>query len=203
MSLREMGPVLAVALAAGVLASFAADDTHPPAEPACIGRVSISEDAKGFLAEALGVLRSCGHDPADYRLELREDDPFVAAGSGRKPELTVVFLPLDRERHYPVAVSAAHPCVVSWVWQPAEFTDWQRRVLARAEALARTSGLSQGAGRLLDVLVTESLEHVGIEVLDAQPGRYPQSPEFRVLMNKHDLSLVQSNLKTHSDGLLP
>ena len=190
MSLREMGPVLAVALAAGVLASFAADDTHPPAEPACIGRVSISEDAKGFLAEALGVLRSCGHDPADYRLELREDDPFVAAGSGRKPALTAVFLPLDRERHYAVAVNAAHPCVVSWVWQPADFTDWQRQVIARAEALAKTSGLPRRAGQLLDVLVTESLELVGIEVLDAEPGRDPQSSELRVLMHKDDLSLV-------------
>ncbi len=183
-----MGPVVAVALAAGVLASLAADDTHPPAEPACIGRVSLSEDAKGFLAEALDVLRSCGHDPADYRLELREDDPFVAAGSGRKPALAVVFLPLDRERHYAVAVDAAHPCVVSWVWQPADFTDWQRQVIARAEALARTSGLPRSAGQLLDVLVTESLELVGIEVLDAE-----QSSELRVLMHKHDLSLVESD----------
>lgn len=188
-----MGPVVAIALAAGVLASFAEDDPHPPAEPACMGRVSISEDAKGFLAEALDVLRSCGHDPADYRMELREDDPFVAAGAGREPGLTVVFLPLDRERHYAVAVDAAHPCVVSWVWQPADFTDWQRQVIARAEALAKTSGLPRRAGRLLDILVTESLELVGVEVLDAEPARNPQSSELRVLMHKHDLSLVESN----------
>ncbi len=194
MSLRdEMGPVVAVALVAGVLASFAADDTHPPAEPACIGRVSISEDAKGFLAEALGVLRSCGHDPADYRLELREDDPFVAAGSGREPALTAVFLPVDRQRHYAVAVRAAQPCVVSWVWQPADFTDWQRQVIARAEALAKTYDLPRSGGRLLEVLVTESLELVGVEVLDAEPGRNPQSSELRILMHKDDLSLVESD----------
>ncbi len=192
-SLRQMGPLVAFALATGVLASLATGDTHPPAEPACFGGASISEDTKGFLAEALAVLRSCGHDPADYRLELREDDPFVAAGSGRKPALSVVFLPLDRERHYAVAVNAAHPCVVTWVWQPAEFTDWQRQVIARAEALARTSDLPRSAGQLRDISVTESLELVGIEVLDAKPGRNSQSSELRVLMNKHDLSLVESD----------
>ena len=193
MSLREIVPLVAVALLAGVLASFAADDAHPPAEPACIGRASISEDVKGFMAEALDVLRSCGHDPADFRLELREDDPFVAAGSGRRPALTTVFLPLDRERHYAVAVNAAHPCVVSWVWQPADFTDWQRRVIARAETLAKTSGLPRRGGQLLDVLVTESLDLVGIEVLDTEPGRNGPSSELRVLMHKDDLSLVESD----------
>ena len=193
MSLREMGPAVAVVFAAGVLASLAAAETHPPAEPACMGRGSTAEDAEGFIAEALDVLRSCGHDPADYRLQLREDDPFVAAGSGRKPARTAVFLPLDRERHYALAVNASHPCVVSWVWQPADFTDWQRQVIARAEALVKTSGLPRSGGRLLDVLVTESLELVGIEVLDVEPGRNPPSPELRVLMHKDDLSLVQSN----------
>ena len=85
MALREMGPAVAVALAAGVLASLAADETHPPAEPACMGRGSTAEDAEGFIAEALDVLRSCGHDPADYRLQLREDDPFVAARTDAAP----------------------------------------------------------------------------------------------------------------------
>lgn len=190
MSLREMGPVVALALAASLPAGLGAGDTHPPEESACVGRTSTAEDPKGFITEALDVLRSCGHDPDDYRLELRGDDPFVAAGAGREPALTVVFLPLDRERHYAVAVNDAHPCVVSWVWQPADFTDWQRQVIARAEALAKTSGLSWDDGRLLDVLVTESLELVGVEVLDAEPGRNPQSSELRVLMHKHDLSLV-------------
>ncbi len=100
---------------------------------------------------------------------------------------------LDRERHYAVADNAAHPCVVTWVWQPAEFTDWQRQVIARAEALARTSDLPRSAGQLRDISVTESLELVGIEVLDAEPGRNSQSSELRLLMNKHDLSLVESD----------
>ena len=184
---------MAFALTVGVLASLAADETHAPAEPACVGRGSTAEDAEGFIAEALDVLRSCGHDPADYRLQLREDDPFVAAGSGRKPVRTAVFLPLDRERHYAVAVNAAHPCVVSWVWQPADFTDWQRQVIAQVEALAETSGLPRSDGQLRDVLVTESLELVGIEVLDAEPGRNGPSSGLRVLMHKDDLSLVESD----------
>ena len=191
MSLRVTGPAAAVALAAGVLANVAAGDTHPPAEPVCVGQASPAENAKGFIAEALDVLRSCGHDPADYQLELREDDPFVVAGSGDEPTLAAVFLPLDRERNYAVAVRVAQPCVVSWVWRPADFTDWQRQVIARAEALAKTSDLPRSAGLLLDVLVTESLEFVGIEVLDAEPGRNPQSSELRVLLRKDDLSAVE------------
>jgi hypothetical protein len=193
MSLREMVAAVAITLAAGVLVSIAADDSQPAAEPACVAWASTAEDAERFIAEALDVLRSCGHNPAHYRVRLLKDDPFVAAGSGRKPTLTVMFLPYDLERHYALAVNVAHPCVVSWVWQPADFTDWQRRVIARAETLAKTSGLPRRGGQLLDVLVTESLDLVGIEVLDTEPGRNGPSSELRVLMHKDDLSLVESD----------
>ena len=166
--------LLAVA-AAGVIAG---DEPRVCVDPE-------ATNAKAFTAGALRVLRSSGHDPADYRLELRFDDPYVSDHERRKPETTATFLPVDAARNHALVVATDHPCEVRWLWRPAEFTHWQRRVIERAEQL---SGIRWGGGRLLEVRVTETRERVGVEVFDVETG----SPEFRVLLRKEDLGEAES-----------
>ena len=185
--------VVVLALVACTSGFVAADEVHPSDSPACVDPSSDIGDAETFVAKALEVLRSCGHEPADYRLELHQDDPFVAVSARRDPVHSAVFLPLDHEPHYPIAVRSSHPCVVSWIWQQSDFTDWQRQVVARAEESARTSDLPWAAGRSLNISVTESLEYVGVEVFDPEAWRDGSSSELRVLMHKEDLSLVESD----------
>jgi len=187
-----VGPILAIVLATGLSAGA------PPVEPSCLSHDIDSASAEEFVAEALTVLRSCGHEPSAYRLELHEDDPFVAATDDREPQRTVVFRPIDNQQLYGVVVSVEHPCVVSWAWQPDEFTDWQRQVIGRAEALAKESGRTWSDGQLLDVVVTESRELVGVEVFDSESPDDSRSANFRVLMRKDNLSVTTPISETPS-----
>ena len=53
----------------------------------CVAEAVGPREATEFVTQAVEVLRSCGHDPASYRVELRMEDPFTLAGTGRNPEI--------------------------------------------------------------------------------------------------------------------
>jgi len=136
------------------------------------------------------VLAACGHAPEAFAAELHLDDPFALAGTGRKAEVTVVFEPLDDRRHYALGVSASDPCVVTWIWRPHRFTDWQRRVLERARSRARETGAEwAGQSDRLEVRVTESRDHVGLRLWS---GGTAGGPELRVVLAKDDLTVIES-----------
>ena len=119
-------------------------------------------DLRDLVADAAGVLRACGYEPADYQAELGTQDPISLAGSGRTAEVTVVFEPLDGARRHALIVSSAEPCVVAWSWQPDRFTDWQRRVLERAEEQIIRSRSAREDGGQVELRITETRDHVAV-----------------------------------------
>ncbi len=144
-----------------------------------------------MVNDAVLVLRASGHDPARYRVELREEDRFSRADGALEPRRTVVFLPLAGGTDYALGVSSADPCVVAWVWQPEDFTPWQREVLGRAREAAGAAAAGWGPVELLEVRVTETLEHVGI-AFRADLG--PEQRELRIVLTKADLTMVVRRL---------
>jgi len=182
-SVRTWLPVVAVgcAIAPGIA-------TEPT--PVCVGETVTAPDLREFLVEAIDVLSACGHAPEAFGAELHLDDPFVLAGTGRKAEVTVVFEPLDPRRHYALGVSASDPCVVTWIWRPEEFTDWQKLVLERARSQARDAGAAwvrRTDG--LELRITESRRHIGVRLW---AGEGAGSPELRVVLAKDDLTVMES-----------
>jgi hypothetical protein len=148
-------------------------------------------DPRELVTEAVDVLSACGHAPEAFAAELHLDDPFALAGTEREPEVTVVFEPLDDRRHYALGVSASDPCVVTWIWRPERFTDWQKLVLERARIQARETGAEwvRETDRL-ELRVTESRQHIGVRLWF---GETAGSSELRVVLAKDDLTVVESD----------
>jgi hypothetical protein len=183
-------------LPAVLVLAMPAAGADPPASadretPVCVGAAVAPQDALDFVTDAIEVLEACGHDPAAYRLELNQDDPFELAGSGREPTINAVFVPLDSESLYAVGVGPADPCVVSWIWQPAAFTPWQRDLLEGARRHAEASGLGWTDPDGWNVRVTESRELVSVRLWPADESA-PRRRELRFLLEKRGLRVVSA-----------
>lgn len=177
-------------LALAVRAAATEIPISPADDETCVGSEPVPADTPEFIRAALEVLEAAGHDPAHYRLEVRHDDPFALefAEPGPGPVLSVVFLPVDIERNYPIKVNARHPCALTWVWHPASFTPWQREVIAKAGALAEKRA-GWKAGSQLDIRVIESRDLIGVEVWPIRElDRAPTASELTILLQKRDLA---------------
>jgi hypothetical protein len=146
-------------------------------EPVCVGQHVAPPDSKRWVAEAVDVLKGCGHDPADYRLELRDE---VASAP------TAVFLPVGQGR-YPVAVSLEEPCALVWVRGPRVPTPWQTKVLAVARGQAE-SAWSDPDGDDIEIDVAESRDLLGVRLVRST------GEELNLVISKTDLTLVQTDM---------
>ena len=163
-----------------------------PTEAPCVGQGPGSHPATALAQQAVKVLEFVGHDANDYRLELRQDDVFAVAGSGRRPSASVVFRPLDPVRDPVLTVSRDDPCVVAWVWAPREFTAWQRSVLQQAfenlgEQRPSVAGLS-----VREIRITESRDLIGVRfAFEPGDGEAQALNEARIVLFKEALATVE------------
>ena len=156
-----------------------AADANPVSEDTCLRLRVEPRGVPELVADAVAILRRSGHDPSSYALELR------AGGGGGEPSL--VFRPRGDGRLYAVAVRPADPCLLSWVWQPERFTEWQVAVLQRARELLRGSASAPGA-EPTEVAIVETSETVTVRVRYAQAAE-PGSggSESQVTLLKADI----------------
>ena len=132
------------------------------ADRACLRTGALASDLDLVVRDAVAVLRQSGHDPRDYRVQLRVEDAlqpdFPRLGSGRAA--SVVFVPRAGTDRYPLRVHVTHPCVVGWIWRPVDFTPWQRDVIERVSTLSPRLALN-GAS---EIRVTETEWQVRVQV---------------------------------------
>jgi len=168
-------------LLAGAFAPVAAE----PPDPTCfeVGLTSSSLDR--LVSRAVRLLAAAGHDPAGYRLELRQEEPPQPDRPWLevRPLPSVIFLPTRGGEAYPLRVHPAYPCVTAWLWQPQRFTPWQREVVERARGL-----LAVGHAARLRVL--ESHDLLRIEPAQGQAGTAATTPLGSLTLRKSDLAVV-------------
>jgi len=162
-------------------------------EEVCIDSGIAGSGLDQLIRVAVEVLRQSGHDPEDYRLDLRMDEVEGARliGPGANLQPGVVFLPVAGRDRYALRVDRSNPCVVSWLWQPQNFTAWQRRVIERAREVMRDAWPDGASERLSGVEVIETAAEVSVRLLlgDAdESGRVPSRAE--ITLRKSDLSAV-------------
>jgi hypothetical protein len=135
-----------------------------------------------MISTAVEILRGAGHDPAEYRVELRMEPAvrpdFPEWGGERVP--SVVFLPRDSGRRYALRVHPAHPCELMWVWRPTRLTGWQRKTLSRARELLEPAG-DDALGELVEVRVFETAGTIDVRWTGTGPDG---SHERRVVLDK-------------------
>jgi hypothetical protein len=163
--------------------------------PATVGELPVER----FIREAIRVFEQTGRDPRAHRMELRQeefrgsDHPML----GAEFETSIVFIPRQTGDLYPVSVRAKQPCVVSWLWEPDRFTDWQRRVLRRAQELSAGAWEQLIGDRLVDVEVSESRDAVAVRLWRVEEAdRASNTTEIFVVLNKTDLEPVDTHPNT-------
>lgn len=145
-----------------------AGPSAPAGDAACVGLEPAEIGGERLLAEAVAVLRASGHDPADFRVSLRLEDPLVGfVALGRAPRPGVLFTPrVAGPSVYPLRVSTLQPCVAAWALDLAAPTPGQRRVLEIAAGLLDPA---PAGDEVLQVL--ESATHYQVEVWYLPPGQ--------------------------------
>ncbi|HXV75987.1 MAG TPA: hypothetical protein VD788_06655, partial [Candidatus Polarisedimenticolaceae bacterium] len=156
---RPPPSVRAIVVAIWVALGSAAASPDPP----CLNDGPHPGRTEQWIAAAIDVLSAAGHPPRRYRLELRMEP----AARPDFPELgvervrSVVFVPRDPTTDYPLRVHPSRPCSLAWVWQPGSFTDWQRAVIDRAQAISA----ARAAGEVQQVQVIETARSIEILVV--------------------------------------
>jgi len=129
--------------------------------------------------EAVALLRSCGHDPAHYELELSQDSRF----SADVPSWTIEFHPRQPGMHYPLGIRMEQPCLLRWL-DGARAHPRQLEVMRLVERMAAERGLRDWS----DATVTESADSIGVEL--HFDGAHDRGAVWRFLLDRHDLSLL-------------
>lgn len=172
-----------------VLASCASGPASADRSFGCIDATIGPRDATRFVDQAIEVLRACGRDPARFRLELREKDPFAVTGSGRTAVIQAVFRPLDPERDYPVSVSAADPCVVAWLDEHGGWTGRQREIFAVIRERAALESEAWLDEDLPMIRITETAEWIGAGIWK-NGTETRQDPAWRIVLSREGLTPV-------------
>jgi hypothetical protein len=162
---------------------------------ACIDAGLAGTDLEGLIADAVRVLIQAGHDPASYRMELHTERPTVETLPGLRWNLltSVVFVPREENSLYAVRVHPDNPCVVSWVWRPERFSDWQREVIEKSQEILKEVGGATSFGHPMEIEVLETAEVVSVHIWNVdEEGPSTSSADFYVALNKADLSLVET-----------
>lgn len=150
------------------------------AESLCVSLGPRRAELPRIAREAVALLSACGHDPADYELELSQDDRFAGEGSG----WTVEFHPRRSASHYPLGIRMDQPCLLQWL-DGGEAHPRQREVMRLVRGIAAERGL-EGWKQLT---VSESAEWVGVELRFDVDG--DRAPLWRILLDRRDLSLLE------------
>ena len=162
---------------------------------ACIDAGLAGTDLEGLIADAVRVLIQAGHDPASYRMELHTERPTRETLPGLRWNLltSVVFVPREEDPIYPVRVHPDNPCVVSWVWRPERFTDWQREVIEKSQEILKEAGGTTSFRHPMEIEVLETARVVSVHIWNVdEEGSSRTSTDFYVAMNKADLALVDT-----------
>jgi hypothetical protein len=173
--------------------SAASRATDLDAGEVCIDPGWAGSELDELIVAAVKILRQSGHDPEDYRLELRMERPPGTGFADHRVQSypSVVFYPEDVNESYPLRVDQRYPCSVSWVWRPHRFNAWQRRVIARSREILRDARPGGQGEKLAGVDVVETAVEVTVRLslgdLD-ESGRAPSRVE--VTLQKSDLSAL-------------
>jgi len=170
-----------------------APEIHSDAGAVCLDAGWGGDQLDELIGVAVEILRRSGHDPEDYRLDLRMKRPPGTGFADRRvqPYPGVVFYPEDEDGRYPLGVDRENPCSVSWVWSPDRFTPWQRRVIVRAREVLHEAWPAGREEELAGVDVIETAEDVTVRVsLGKLDESGLASSRAEVTLRKRDLSAV-------------
>ncbi len=144
---------------------------------------------KRFVEQALQRLRDAGYDPSDFHLTLRlENEAWPDRGAFGSTQVTsVVFLPRRDSTGYPLRVHPANPCAVSWLWNPDEFSSWQRSAIERASSAVQQRHPRTWADEPpTDLDVTESRTRLLVRLWRS----HETMPALQVILSKPHLEVL-------------
>jgi hypothetical protein len=174
-------------LCCAVIAAFSVPAAA--AQQQCVNLGPHRAEIPEIAREAVALLRSCGHDPDQYHLELSQDDRF----SSDTPSWTVEFHPRRPEAHYPLGIRMDQPCLLRWL-AGGESHPRQREVMRLVREMAGERGLRGWNA----ASVAESAGAIGIELrFDAE---HDLGTVWRFLLDREDLSLLDADPVALDDG---
>jgi len=156
----------------------------------CIHDGVLPSSTERLVGEAIRVLEQSGHSSADYRIELRMEDPLEPDDPDprRQRVRSVVFVPRQPGERYVLRIHPSAPCAALWVWEPDQLTDWQRSVIERARETVATMLAEGPAVRAVRIRVVESRDLLRVEIDEAGPPAAPGGlRRFSVTLSRIDL----------------